>query len=1267
MEKLRHLYRRTDSLTEACFNIQESSPLTEDELKTLRLILADGFVEKSIYQRPRITGKNVIEIGPQLNFETAWSSNLVTICHIVGLTKVVRVEPSTRFAISANESREEFLAENLDPMTQMVYEKPIQSFVTGLEPTKIWTVPLIKEGADALKKIAIASFDEFERQLIWDYFVNTEKRDPTIAEVLDWANANSDHCRHWVFNAIFVLDGVKKEKTLFQLVKEPYLKNPGQNLCAFDDNSGVITGDVVEMLIPSDSTGPSPCLRTFVRVGITETAETHNFPTGVSPFGGAETGVGGRQRDGHDVRRGARLLMSFAGYGVGNLYLPSFPLPWEDRLEYPENLASSRKILLRGSDGVSDYSNKSGEPLGSGFVQSIDITLGEVRWAYQKPILYSAGTGMIDGSQLEKNEPQPGMTIVQIGGPAYRIGLGGGAASSKMQGDQAKELDFHAVQRGNAEMARKNDRVVYACICLGEENPIFIAHDQGAGGVANAVKEAVGKAGGRIDIRRVKVGDATMSVHEIYVAEFQERECFLVKPGKLEVLQKICRRENDNCEVLGEITGDGRFVVIDSADNSVPVDLDLKAVLGELPQKIYHDTKSLTVFPILSLPDCSPHELEDMFWRVLHLPSVAAKDYLTIKIDRSVKGVMAQQPCCGPLQLTVADFAAAIWSHHNVKGTASSIGEKAFLMIGDPVAGAKMAVAEAILNLAGAKIDDLKNIGLRANWMWAPKLPGEGAAIYEAAEAFNKLLLELGIAINGGKDSSSMATRNSDGSIVKSPRELVIFMSAYMPDVRIKATPDIKEPGNSSLVHIDLANGKRRLGGSALAQAHKQMGNEFPDLENAATLVEGFEAIQELISKDLVSAYHDVSGGGLSTTVMEMAFAGNCGINLTLGSNIIGDLFAEELGAVIEVKNVNLAAVQAILDKCSFPAKIIGQTTIEKQIVIRQEDQLVYTAAMQKLRWWWQELAVTLIAEQTNDRCGQEYAQNVYDRKGLNYQTNFTPQEATLKGPGLKDKNAFVLRAEGTNGEEEMRAFAEQVGFKTYDVNITDLLDDKITLDDCDLLLLPGGFSFADVPDSAKGTAAIIRSNSKLAKMFADFYDRSNTLSLGVCNGCQLSTLLNLVPIRGLSDDDQPRLIHNLSGRFEHHWVSVKIPESPAIIFKGMAGSILGIHSAHGEGYFKIKKRILNKIIKKNLVALYYVNDNGEATESYPFNPNGSPLGIAGLTTKDGRHTVMMPHPERAFKTFQWHYLPKWQQEKWGGISPWVMLLANALNWLREH
>jgi phosphoribosylformylglycinamidine synthase len=492
-------------------------------------------------------------------------------------------------------------------------------------------------------------------------------------------------------------------------------------------------------------------------------------------------------------------------------------------------------------------------------------------------------------------------------------------------------------------------------------------------------------------------------------------------------------------------------------------------------------------------------------------------------------------------------------------------------------------------------------------------------------------------------------------------------MSAYMPDVRIKATPDIKEPGDSLLIHIDLANGKRRLGGSALAQVHKQMGNEFPDLEDVATLVQGFEAIQELISKDLVSAYHDVSGGGLSTTVMEMAFAGNCGINLTLGSNLIGDLFAEELGTVIEVKIANLAAVQSILDKYFLPAKIIGRTTIEKKIVIWQEDKLIYTSAMQKLRGWWQEISATLIAEQTNNQCGQEYAKNVYDRKGLNYQANFDPQKTTLKESGLQDKNAFVLRFEGTNGEEEMRAFTEQARFKTYDVNITDLLDDKITLDNCDLLLLPGGFSFADVPDSAKGAAAIIRSNPKLAKMFADFYTRPNTLSLGVCNGCQLSTLLNLVPIRGLSDDDQPRLIHNLSGRFEHHWVGVKIPESPAIIFKGMAGSILGIHSAHGEGYFKIKKRILNKIIKENLVALYYVDDNGEATESYPFNPNGSPLGIAGLTTKDGRHTVMMPHPERAFKTFQWHYLPKWQAKEWGEISPWVMLLTNAFDWLQEH
>lgn len=1249
-------------LVEYCFNIETISPLNKSELLILKSLLCDGFVVKTIKKSSQLSGAT--EFGPRLNFETAWSSNMVSICKSVGLSKITRVERSRRLVV--HESQKVQLDSYYDRMTEQIYPEPLKSFATGLKPEPLSVIPLLENGPEELKKITIAAFDDFERQLIYDYFSKAEKRNPTFAEVLDWANANSEHCRHWLFRAKWIIDGEEMPETLFQLVKKPWIENPGNTLFAFDDNSGAILGRPTQLLRPIETGKSSAFELVEATLNPTETAETHNFPTGVSPKGGAETGLGGMQRDQRDVRQGAVTTANLAGYGVGNLNLPNFKLPWEDESKpYLPNLASPLKILIEGSGGVHHYGNESGIPLTAGFVRSMDITIDQERWAFQKPILYAGGIGNISSEHIQKNEPQIGMKIIQIGGPAYRIGVGGGAASSKGQGDQALELDFNAVQRGNAEMSRKVDRVVYTCVSLGDNNPIVIAHDQGAGGMANAVKEAVGKAGGKIDIRKVNVGDPTMSVWEIYVAEYQERECFLIWPDRLDQFLAICHREKTPYEVLGEITGDGRFTVEDSFDGSTPVSLNLEAVLGDLPQKTYRDERKKTVFPKF---DPSNITLKDAIWRVLHLPSVASKRYLTKNVDRSVKGLTAQQQCCGPMQLTVADCAISALSHFNTIGMAYSIGERSPTMIGNPASGARMAIAEAILNLSGTHIDEISNIGCRANWMWAPKLLNEGAAMYDAAKAMSDFMINLKINISGGKDSSSMYSR-IQGQIVKSPRELAILATAITNDITKKTTPDFKKT-DSFVLFLDLAKGKRRLGGSALAQVYGQLGNEFPDIEDVNFFQNGFNFVQHLLKKNLILSCHDTAGDGLFVSLVEMSISGNigCSLNLYNPDDTLNYLFAEEAGLILEVngfyQNVDVFNIAHSFNLHEY-LRSIGETNDQQTFTINHEGNNIFKSSLNQLRFWWEETSYQLDRQRTNPKQADEEWEAVKDGIiPLNYNVSFTPKATTPKILERKIKpRVAILREEGTNGEDEMRSAFYQAGFEVCDVTMTDLLSGSINLNKFRGLAAAGGFSYADVPESAKGWAATIRFNPKLKKMFDDFYNRSDTFSLGVCNGCQLFALLGWVPWAGISDDSQPRFVQNLSQVFESRWSTVKISQSPSIMLQGMENSVLGIWTAHGEGRLLIpKKDIFQKIKKDKLIPMYYVDDKGCPTESYPFNPNGSPMGIASLCTPDGRHLAMMPHPERCFLKWQWPYLPKELDESWEA-SPWLKMFQNARKW----
>lgn len=1263
---IKHLYRLVDEKTEYCFNVALSEALTQQELHCLRLILADGFLEETVTDMPSLMDSRVVEVGPRLNFATAWSSNLVSICQATGLNKIVRVERSRRYLVPAGEEMDAFVARSHDRMTECRYLEPLTTFETGVVPEAVYEVDLMSKGPDGLIDIPGISMDEFDRKLYHDYFVNQKQRNPTIVEIMDLNNANSEHSRHGFFKGSQVIDGVEKKSTLLDLVSETLEANPNGSVIAYKDNSSVIEGYQINTIIPDTPGEPSSFIPASPTYHALLTAETHNFPTGVAPFPGAETGTGGRIRDVLGTGRGAFVVAGTAGYCVGNLKIPGYDLDWEKESKQPENLATPLNIEIEASNGASDYGNKFGEPLIQGFTRSFDMRLanGE-RWGFLKPIMFTAGVGQIDGLLTEKKAQEKGLLIVQIGGPAYRVGFGGGAASSMLQGENVSDLDFNAVQRGDAEMEQKMNRVIRACNEMGGKSIVDVIHDQGAGGPANVLKELVEESGGRIEIRNIKVGDSTMSVLEIYVAEYQERAGLLIRPENIEQFKSICEREKVNCEVLGEVTGDLQFVVHDAQDGSTPVDIDLDILLGSIPQKTFVDNHSNgRTKPVILPRDIS---VKKALKKVFNLVSVGSKRFLTNKVDRAVTGLIAQQQCCGPLQLTVADAAVIAQSHFGDTGVATAIGEQSIKMLVDPAAGARMAVGEALTNLASVVVEDIEQIKCSANWMWAPKLPGEGVAIRDAVKAMRDVMIEVGVAVDGGKDSLSMATMVGDET-VKSPRELVISLYVGVPDITKKVTPDIKKTG-SMLVFLELSTVKERLGGSALAQVYNQIGEISPDVEDPQLLKNGFNLIQQLIKDDLITAGHDRSDGGLITTVLEMAFAGNCGlkINMSGESSVFKTFFSEELGYVIECSRDNASRIQAIAADAGVAASVIGTTTADKQITINFNGQTVLDEPMIDLRRVWEETSYQLERLQAEPECVEQEKENIYDRSGPHYHLNFNPQlpPGELRNKPDKPKVA-ILRDEGSNSDREMSSAFYMAGFDVWDVSMTDLLDGRVRLDDFRGVAAVGGFSYADVPESAKGWAATIRFNERLREQFDSFYNRSDTFSLGICNGCQLFGLIGWVPWRGLEAQRQPRFIRNLSGRFESRWTTVMVNKSPAIMLHGMEDLVFGIHVDHGEGRLHFPDpEIEQQVLDQFLVPMAYVDDNGDPTEAYPFNPNGSPLGIAGLCSPDGRHLAMMPHPERVFLPWQAHWLP--EDMKNLEASPWLKMFSNAYAWCMDR
>eukprot|EP00877_Chromochloris_zofingiensis_P007400 jgi/Chrzof1/2913/Cz12g03220.t1 len=1282
---------------EQCYNVAVAAPLDAREASTLAWLLRETFEPELLAPISVLTAaaptQTVIEVGPRMNFSTAFSTNAVSVCASTGLGKVTRLERSRRYILTSTrplteQEKTAFAGLVHDRMTEEVYAQPASSFKVTVTPAPVFTVPVMEQGRAALEEINEKmglAFDDWDLDYYTKLFQDMG-RDPTNVELFDIAQSNSEHSRHWFFKGELVIDGQAMPDNLMDIVTAPLDANYNNSVVAFKDNSSAIRGFEVKPMLPAQPGAPSPLAPSHRDWDLLLTAETHNFPCAVAPYPGAETGAGGRMRDTHATGTGSIMGAGTAGYCVGNLLLDGAVQPHEDASAvYPDNLASPSQILIDASNGASDYGNKFGEPLVAGYTRTFGARLpdGERR-EWLKPIMFSAGVGQIDHRHLDKHDGEIGMLVVKIGGPAYRIGMGGGAASSVPSGSSARaDLDFNAVQRGDAEMAQKLWRVVRSCVELGGKNPLVQIHDQGAGGNCNVVKEIIYPLGAKIDVRAIKVGDETMSVLEIWGAEYQENDCLLIRPESRDLLEAVCARERCIMQVIGAIDGSGRITLVDKQappDTPAPVDLDLDKVLGKMPNKTFTFNRARPQLQPLTLPpDATPQAALE---RVLQLPSVCSKRFLTTKVDRHVTGLVAQQQCVGPLQIPISDVAVYAQSHQDITGLATAIGEQPLKGLINPAAMARLALGEALTNLCWARATALADIKASVNWMYAAKMKSEGAAMYDAACALRDAMLHLGLACDGGKDSLSMAAA-AGGETVMAPGNLVVSAYVGCPDVTKVVTPDLKLPQEGGLLlHVDLAGGARRLGGSALAQAYAQIGDESPDVDPAA-LKAAWTAVQALVDQRLISAGHDISDGGIATTLLEMAFAGNCGISVDLPVTKVTNpnlathaaLFAEELGLVMEVSPRHADTVTSLFNQAGVGCSIIGKVTPDKKCEIRVGAQAVVSGDVTALRDVWERTSFALERLQSAEECVDAEQQGLKHRKApswrLSYQPEFTPKDKLNASDKVR---VAIIREEGTNGDREMAAAVYAAGMEPWDITMSDLLSGRAQLDSFRGVVFVGGFSYADVLDSAKGWAGTIRFNDRVLRQFQQFYNRPDTFSLGICNGCQLMALLGWVPATKdstgstsaqLDDLQQPRFVHNTSGRFESRWVQVEISEdTPSMWLAGMGGSRVGVWCAHGEGKALFPDQAVEKAVVSNgLAPIRYVDADGNQTEQYPFNPNGSPHGIAAMCSANGRHLAIMPHPERCFLTWQLPYYPTDVGLDPYGPAPWLRLFQNARHW----
>jgi phosphoribosylformylglycinamidine synthase len=1221
-----------------------------------------------------VSGRELFVV-PRIGTISPWSSKATDIARNCGLSAVRRLERGIVWTIAGTVDDEKALRGSLyDRMTESVLDSAEEGakLFSRAEPRALGRIDL-GPGRGALetanKRLGLALAEDEIDYLMKSYAVLG--RNPTDVELMMFAQANSEHCRHKIFNADFVVDGEKRDKSLFQLIRVSTERSPAGVLSAYKDNAAVIEGHVGARFMPDPASGVYGYLTE--PIDILMKVETHNHPTAISPFPGAATGSGGEIRDEGATGRGAKPKAGLSGFSVSNLRLPGAERPWEVAYGKPGRIASALDIMLEAPVGAAAFNNEFGRPNLCGYFRTFEVSAPgpagrEVR-GYHKPIMLAGGLGNIRRGHVDKREIPPGAKIVVLGGPAMLIGLGGGAASSMASGASEEDLDFASVQRDNAEMQRRCQEVIDRAWALGEENPIISIHDVGAGGLSNALPELVNDSGrgATFSLRAIPSDEPGMSPLEIWCNEAQERYVLAIAADALPRFEELCRRERCPFAVVGTATSERQLKLDDQHFGEQPIDMPLEVLLGKPPKM----TRTAETGDFQ--PDSLKHsriELGEALARVLRLPTVADKTFLITIGDRTVTGLCSRDQMVGPWQVPVADAAVTASGFQAYTGEAMAMGERTPLALLDAAASGRMAVAEAITNIAGAPIAQLSHVKLSANWMAPAGHPGEDARLYSAVRAVGaELCPALGIAIPVGKDSMSMRTvwrENGEERSVTAPLSLIVSAFAPVTDVRRALTPELsREDGPTELLLIDLGRGKNRLGGSAVLQVHGSVGEAPPDLDDPVLLSSFFSAIQELNGAGLLLAYHDRSDGGLIVTLLEMAFAANAGLSVSidsLGADTLGALFSEELGAVIQVRAGDAERVREVLAQAGLSecVHVLGTVLDEDRIEVMQDAKPVIEEKRSTLRAIWSETTHAMQRLRDDAACAdEEQALRVDARNvGLSVKTSFVIDEDVaapfIVKSGAARPRVAILREQGVNGQLEMAAAFDRAGFACVDVHMSDLLEGRVSLKNFQGLVACGGFSYGDVLGAGGGWAKSILFHERTRTELRELLARPGTFSLGVCNGCQMmANLTELVP----DAEAFPRFVRNRSEQFEARLSRVRIEKSPSVLLQGMEGSLLPIAVAHGEGRAEFTTDAARaRFEASGRVALRFVDSHGEVASRYPENPNGSPSGIAAVTSEDGRVTLIMPHPERVFRSVQYSWRPRaWQED-----APWMRLFRNA-------
>ena len=1240
-------------------------------VEKLQALLAAQSVEQTPKARE---GLHLFLVTPRLGTISPWASKATNIAENCGLEGIERIERGMAVWLEGaltDGQKQQWAALLHDRMTESVLtdiDAAAQLF-HHIQSETFSSVDVLGGGKEALVKanteMGLAlSADEI------DYLVENYQalnRNPSDVELMMFAQANSEHCRHKIFNADFILNGEKQPKSLFGMIRDTHNAHPEGTVVAYKDNSSVIEGAKIERFYPNAAENQGYRFHEE-DTHIIMKVETHNHPTAIAPFAGAATGAGGEIRDEGATGKGSRPKAGLTGFTVSNLSIPGLEQPWEQAYGKPGHIASPLDIMIEGPIGGAAFNNEFGRPNLLGYFRTFEEKFdGQVR-GYHKPIMIAGGLGSIQAQQTHKDEIPEGALLIQLGGPGMLIGLGGGAASSMNTGTNDASLDFNSVQRGNPEIERRAQEVIDRCWQLGDKNPIISIHDVGAGGLSNAFPELVNDAGrGAVfKLREVPLEEHGLSPLQIWCNESQERYVLSILEKDLETFRAICERERCPFAVVGTATDDGHLKVHDDLFSNNPVDLPLNVLLGKPPKTTRTDK---TVTPSEKPFNAGDIDITEAAYRVLRLPTVAAKNFLITIGDRSVGGMTHRDQMVGKYQTPVADCAVTMMGFNTYRGEAMSMGEKPTVALFDAPASGRMCVGEAITNIAAVNIGDIGNIKLSANWMAACGNEGEDEKLYRTVEAVSKACQALDLSIPVGKDSLSMKTVWQDGEEKKSvvsPLSLIISAFAPVEDVRKTVTPELKNVEDSVLLLVDLGNGKARMGGSAFGQVYNNMTGDAPDLDDTGRLKAFYNVIQQLVAEDKLLAYHDRSDGGLFAALVEMAFAARCGLNVDLTSLVanqadvneasIRALFNEELGAVIQIAKQDVAAVEALFKEADLALHAVATIGTDEKIVIRNQAGIVLEQNRADLQRAWQETSHAIQHLRDNPACvDSEFALiDDNDRSALFADVKFDVKEdiaAPFVNSGAKPKIA-ILREQGVNGQIEMAAAFTRAGFDAYDVHMSDLMAGRVHLADFKMLAACGGFSYGDVLGAGEGWAKSILFHPALRDQFAAFFADPNTLTLGVCNGCQMvSNLAEII----LGAEAWPKFKRNLSEQFEARLSMVHVPKSASLILNEMQGSSLPVVVSHGEGRADFALHGGN--ISADLgIALQYVDGQNQVTQTYPLNPNGSPQGIAGVTNADGRVTIMMPHPERVYRAAQM----SWKPEDWMELSGWYRLFAGA-------